>query len=178
MRRAHELNAGLAHDTSGQAPSVISSQCRELAGWAEHGGVLPARLAAHAGRCPRCADRVRLVNEVNAGLTLLRTQSLPANLHARANGRALRMLRRVARASSAAARLLAMRPHLSPWRRAQLHVMRVSLSGAAAVLALCARAGVNAGFDRTRDLGQQLASAHWERHIDPNHEWFEPPPTA
>ena len=40
------------------------------------------------------------------------------------------------------------------------------------------RIGVMAGFEHTRELGNQLAAAHWDRHIDPNHEFLDPPNLA
>jgi hypothetical protein len=109
---------------------------------------------------------------------MMRTRPVPNGLYARANTRALRMLRRAARASAAAARLLRMRPNLTPWQRAQLHVARVSLGAAAAMLLLVARAGVTTGLERTQSLGQKLASLHWDRHIDPDGEWLDPPNLA
>lgn len=157
------------------APEPCSPHCDEIARWSSRGGALPRRLAAHTRQCAACADRIRRVNQAHAALMLLRTARSPANLHARANGRALRMLRRAARASAAAGRLLAMRPNLTPWQRAQIHVARVSLSAAAALLTLVVRAGVLTGIERTQAMGEQLASAHWDRHIDPQGEWIEPP---
>jgi hypothetical protein len=103
---------------------------------------------------------------------LLRTDRVPTNTRARANGKALRMLRRAARASKAAHRLLRMRPDLSPWQRAQVHIARVSLASAAAVLLMLMRVGILSGFEHTHQLGQQLADAHWNRHIDPDGEFF------
>jgi hypothetical protein len=146
----------------------------DLADWSVRGGPLPARLASHVNTCPACADRVRRVNEVHASFTLLRTQSASPNLLARANGRALRMLRRAARASAAAERLLRMHPQLSTWQRAQVHMARMSLGAAAAVLVLCARMGILAGFEQTRQMGEQLAATHWERHIDPGGQFLGP----
>ncbi len=105
---------------------------------------------------------------------LLRTESAPPELAARANGRALRFLRRAARASAAADRLLKMRPGLAPWQRTQIHVARLSMAGAAAILMLVVRAGTIMGFEQTRVLGEQLAAIHWERHIDPGSEFLGP----
>ena len=153
-------------------PAARLCERPDLEAWAERGGPLPSRLAAHVEHCPACADRVRRVSQVHASLTLLGSQPLPANLHARANGRALRMLRRVTRASAAAADLLRTRPNLSPWQRAQIYIARASLSAVAAMIVLIIRVGIISGFERTEALGQALASAHWDRHIDPNHEWL------
>lgn len=146
----------------------------DMTAWSQNGGPLPTSLANHIATCPTCADRVRRVNQVHAGLTLLRTERVPTNTRARANGKALRMLRRAARASKAACRLLRMRPDLTPWQRAQVHVARVSLTSAAAVLLLLMRVGIFSGFEHTRQLGQQLADAHWQRHIDPDNEFLNP----
>lgn len=145
----------------------------DLAAWSTQGGPLPARLADHVAECPGCARQVCRVNQVHASLMLLSSQPLPPNLHARANGRALRMLRRVTRASAAATRLLRMRPDLPLWQRVQVHIARASLSAAAAVLVLMMRAGVLSGVKETQALGQTLASAHWDRHIDPTGEWLQ-----
>lgn len=170
MSRAYEHNCGPSQAT-GKLPA-----CRhpELDDWAVRGGPLPARLAEHVARCPACAEQVRRVNLVHASLMLARTQSAPVELTARANGRALRMLRRAARASAAAERLLRMRPGLSRWQRAQIQMARVSLAAAAAVIMLVIRTGTLVGVERTRQLGEQLATAHWDRHIDPQGEFLGP----
>lgn len=157
-------------DAAGPSPCVRA----DLANWTTRGGPLPVRLAAHIVSCPGCADRVRRVNQVHASLMLLRTQRAPAALNARANARALRFLRRAARASRAAARLLRMRPDLSRWQKAQVHAARMSLAAAAAVMILLIRTGTLMGFEQTRILGEQLAAAHWDRHIDPGGEFMGP----
>ncbi len=109
------------------------------------------------------SEQVRRMNEVQVGLTLLCTQAAPPDLLARANGRALRMLRRASRVSAAAERLLRVRPNLSRWQRAQLHLARVSIGAAAALLMLVVRAGLLNGFENTRQLGELLAEKHWQR---------------
>ncbi|HON67305.1 MAG TPA: hypothetical protein PLS23_12490, partial [Phycisphaerae bacterium] len=134
---------------------------------------LPLRLAAHLRECPACAERVRRVSEVHAGLMLLKTQTAPPALTARANARALRFLRRAARASRAADRLLRMQPGLNRWQRAQIHVARYSLGAAAALLLLVIRAGTIMGIEKTRALGEQFVDAQW-RHIDPDGKSFGP----
>lgn len=156
------------------ASGPVACERADLNDWASRGGPLPTRLAAHVAGCPGCAAKVRRVNEVHASLTLLRTQASPPELTARANGRALRMLRRAARASEAAERLLRMRPDLTPWQRAQVHMARVSLAAAAAIMLLILRTGTTLGFEKTRILGEQLAACHWERHIDPGGEFLGP----
>ena len=45
---------------------------------------------------------------------------------------------------------------------------------AAALLMLVMRTGLLSGVEHTRAVGQQLASAHWDRHIDPDGEWMGP----
>ncbi len=150
----------------------------DLLSWCERGGPLPARLAGHIQECAGCAERVRRASQVHLALTLLATQTAPSDLAVRANARALRFLRRAARASAAADRLLRMRPNLRPWQRAHLHLARLSLGAAAACLTLVARAGVLNSFEHTRVLGEYLATQHWQRHIDPAGEWLGPRPTA
>jgi hypothetical protein len=170
----------MSDDFKNRADSHLRSACEhsDLLKWSDKGGPLPRRLSAHIRLCPGCDEQVRRVNEVHTGLTLLRSQPIPRGLQGQANSRALRMLRRVVRASAAASRLLKMRPGLTPWQRAKLHIARISLGAVAAMLVLVTRAGINAGVKETRELGQRLAAAHWDRHIDPNHEWLDPPKMA
>ncbi len=148
---------------------------RLVESWAGSGGPLPHRLATHVIDCESCADRVRRVNQVHASLALLTTQRVPGRLANRANARALRMLRRAARASAAASRLLRIRPDLTPWQRAQVHLVRVSAGAVAAMLVLVVRVGAYRGLEHTRSAGEHLAAVHWDRHIDPDHEWLQPP---
>jgi hypothetical protein len=84
------------------------------------------------------------------------------------------MLRRIARASAKATRLLKTSPNLTPWQRARLHIARATLSAAAAGLILLLRTGIFTGFEKTQDYGETLASLHWDRHIDPDGEWMGP----
>ncbi|GMU24680.1 MAG: hypothetical protein AMXMBFR13_47530 [Phycisphaerae bacterium] len=65
-----------------------------------------------------------------------------------------------------------MRPELTRWQRAQVHLARVTCAAAAAVLVLVTRASVDRGLARTRTMGEVLAERHWERHIDPGREWL------
>jgi hypothetical protein len=159
----------VAHETCARA---------DLADWSDRGGPLPARLAEHVLHCSDCAEQVRRVSEVHAGLTLLCTQTPPADLPARANARALRFLRRAARATAAAQRLLRMRPDLTPYQRAYVHFARLSVGAAAACVMLGMRVGVLSGVEQTRQLGEQLAQLHWQRHIDPDNEWLGPRATT
>lgn len=159
---------------TGHSPAPSACRRADLEAWADRGGPLPARLARHVRECDACAAHVRRVSEIHVGLTLLCTQSPPTSLSARANGRVLRFLRRAARASEAAHRLLRMRPEMSPYQRAYVHMARLSVGVAAALVMLVVRTGLITGFEETRNLGEQLAEKHWERHIDPNGEWFGP----
>lgn len=170
------MSRAMEHNRDHDAVPLESAACRRVAtdDWAARGGPLPTRLAAHVAGCPDCAEMVRRVSHVHASLMLLRTQAAPADLNARANARALRMLRRAARASTAARRLLQMRPDLSRWQRTQIQVARLSLTAAAAVMMLVLRTGTLMGFEQTRLLTEQLAAAHWDRHIDPQGEFLGP----
>ena len=173
-----ELNP--ARRTPSVAAHIPAGACEraDLNDWAGRGGPLPASLAAHVAHCHACAAKVRQISQVHAALGLIRTEALPADLTARANGRALRMLRRAARATAAAERLLRMRPNLSIWQRTQIYAARFSLTAAAAGLTLIVRFGLFSGFEQTREMGRTLAMRHWERHIDGTGEWLGPPPSA
>lgn len=146
--------------------------------WISRGGPLPARLTDHARSCPVCAERIRQINRVHAGLTLLGAQAVPVRTTSAANLRAMRMLRVAVRRSAAAARLLRSRPRLSWAQRAQLHMTRMTLASAAAGLMVVLRFGAIAGWERVEADGQRLAAAHWERHVDPTGEWMGPPPVV
>jgi len=141
---------------------------KALANWSVDGGPLPIRLSEHVKRCAACQAQVDRVNRVQASLTLLQTQALPPNLHARANGRALRLLRRAERASAAARELLCCRPDLPYWQRIQFQVTRLTCGVAATFLLLMIRTGVIHAAEETRDMGQTLAAMYADRHIDPD----------
>ncbi len=177
MRRFSNPSSRPKH-TSEQGLSLSGCSRPDLLKWSDTGGSLPRRLSDHIRLCPGCAEQVRRVSTVHAGLTLLTNQPLPHELQGRASSRALRMLRRVARASREAGRLLRMRPNLSPWQRVKLRIAQGCLGAVAAVLVLVVRAGMVAGFEETRELGKQLAAAHWDRHIDPDNEFLDPPSLA
>ncbi|MBP7936594.1 MAG: hypothetical protein KA354_18285 [Phycisphaerae bacterium] len=146
------------------------ASCRrgDLAKWSAEGGPLPARLSRHIELCPACRAQVSRVNRVQASLTLLQGQALPPNLHARANGRALRLLRRAERASAAARDLLHRRPDLPYWQRIQFQITRLSCGVAAALLLLVIRVGVVHAAEETREWGETLAAMYADRHINPD----------
>lgn len=154
--------------------------CRfpELDRWIDRGGVMPTSLVEHALACDACAERIRRINRVNAGLTLLGAQPVPIRSVSAANQRAMRMLRVTVRRSEAAKRLLKSRPRLSLTQRVQLQMTRATLTAAAAGLMIVLRVGALAGWERVEADGERLALAHWERHVDPTGEWMGPPPVA
>jgi hypothetical protein len=157
------LNPHIEKDRSGTAGrSAPPCDRTDLANWTSRGGPLPLRLQLHVARCPGCEAQVRRVNRLHASFALLRTQAAAPDLLARANGRALRMLRRAARASAAAQRLLVSRPNLTVLQRVHIHAARLSLSAVAAGLALLVRAGLLAGIDQTRTLDKYLATRNWD----------------
>lgn len=172
---SHRLQTGRTLKAHRLQTGATPCERADLADWSVRGGPLPRSLAVHVRECDACAERIRRVGEVHASLMLLRTQMLPPALCRRTHRRSLRWLETAARRSSQARRLLTMRPNLSPWQRAQLHLTRVSFGAAAAMLMLVARSGVQSGLEQAREAGEQLASVHWERHIDPDNEWLEPP---
>ena len=160
-----------------QPAKCVSPLC-DAAAWddvIDHGGPLPSRLLLHIAECPACAKRVRQVNEVRAGLTLLRTQTVPRQLVPRTHGKALLMLRRATRASAAAKLMLDARPHLRWGQRVHLHVARASMAAVAAVLLIMVRFSFRMGTEQTVRISEQLAQLHFERHQDANGEWLKPP---
>lgn len=167
-------------DSANQTRVPAAKSCEPAAGcdrsdlraWSERGGRLPRSLAAHILECPACARRVHAINTVLTGLSLINAQPVPLRTRRLANERALRFLQRAARASAAAQRLLRTNPNLTFWQRAWIHGGRLALSATAAAIVLLMRIGVIAGFEETRNLGEQMAAAHWERHIDPTGEWL------
>ncbi|MHC4442206.1 MAG: hypothetical protein ACYTF1_16380 [Planctomycetota bacterium] len=174
MIRANHMNEPNCNPPADHNRASPACERRDLTDWATRGGKLPAPLADHIRDCPGCAGQVRRVNQTHAALSLLRTQAVPRTCWSKSNNRALRMLRRIARASAKATRLLKTSPNLTPWQRARLHIARATLSAAAAGLILLLRTGIFTGFEKTQDYGETLASLHWDRHIDPDGEWMGP----
>ncbi|UCD28234.1 MAG: hypothetical protein JSV03_14265 [Planctomycetota bacterium] len=174
MSRADDLRIKSMNQPADTTGMPSACQRRDLTDWSLRGGKLPALLAWHIDECPGCARQVRRVNQTHASLALLRTQPTPRQFWTKSNNRALRMLRRIARASAKANHLLRIGPNLSRWQRARIHIARASLGAAAAFLIMFMRAGVFTGLEKTQDYGEALASLHWERHIDPDGEWFGP----
>jgi len=174
MNRADEMYKNNMNQPDKNTGLTQACNRRDLAKWSQRGGPLPGKLADHVTKCPACAHQVRSINQTYASITMLRNQPTPKQFYAKSNNRALKMLKRITRASEKAKHLLTFSPNLSPWQRAQLYVARVSLSAAAAVIILAIRAGTLTGFDKTQEYGETLASLHWERHIDPDGEWFGP----
>lgn len=180
----HQLKIVLSDESPHERVRIADGQpCRraDLEAWSIDGGPLPPRLARHVMECSKCSAYVRRVSEVQAGLTLLCTQTAPPDLTARANGRALRFLKRAARASAAAERLLRMRPDLTRAQRLYIHGARISVGVAAAALTLLLRFGVMTGFERAREIGDTLADRqwqHWQKEADPSGEWIGRRPTV
>lgn len=147
----------------GRATESLGCGRRDLMRWADRGGPLPSSLERHIRRCNDCAQAVRRCKEVHAGLTLLRTQTMPVGVVPEGQSGALRMLRRTERASKAALRMLQSKRNLTPWQRAQLQVTRLSMGAAAALLVLVVRTGVIGGIEKAHTTGTTLADRYYSQ---------------
>ncbi|MBN1346246.1 MAG: hypothetical protein JXQ73_26390 [Phycisphaerae bacterium] len=148
-----------------QARRVCPSR-RALMRWTDRGGSLPAQLSEHVTSCPRCAKWVSRIARVQAALTLLTTDAAPQGILARANQKALRMLARSLREDEQALRLSQAQPNAGLWPLLEGPLHRTVAGAAAAVILLSLQTSVASGMERTRDLAQPLADAHFQRHID------------
>ncbi len=147
---------------------------RDLERWTDYGGPLPMSLASHLQRCDGCANYVRRVSKVHSSLTLIRTHSMPQRVLPGGNTRALRMLRRIVRASDEATRAVAGKPGLTTLQRVQLHVTRLSAGFAAAAILLVMRVGIVGGIEHVQNVGENLAESYWDNHSDPENDWLRP----
>ncbi len=139
---------------------------RALLRWIDKGGPIPARLAEHAGTCPKCHKWALRIVRVQGALTLLAMDAPPSGIVGRANEKALRMLARDLREGRAASKLRQAKARPPLWFRFEGPLARAAGAAIAAMIILSLRAGVTTGIDRTRDLAQPLADAHYHRHID------------
>ncbi len=121
----------------------------------------------HMAECPECAALAAQIGSVHAGLLLMRGQIPRQDLLARANQRALRFLRRVARATRAAERLRHARPQTSTWDRVRPYAVRYGSSAAAALLMILLRTGVFEAFDDDVALAERVVAHYVETYIDP-----------
>ena len=172
-KRRNHMNSEASLRLVLPAPKDAPCDRRDLVRWTDRGGPMPRRLARHLDGCPPCSAYARRISRVHTTLNGLRAAPTPMSLFERTGQKALRMLRRAVRASEDARRALRARPNLSTWQRAQLHVARVSMSAAAALLMLVTRTVVQDGVEQTRAAGEVLAQTHWERHIDPDGAWLD-----
>lgn len=136
----------------------------------EHSPRVPPRSAARSSMAdtsrPAQPPPVPMANRarLRSAMDLLQGTSPPPRLLARANARALRMLRRTIRASEEARQLLHDTPRMD--RRFVVHRLRqVALSSAAVIAMVILRMGMLTGLEEGRRLTELLAQTHVDRHI-------------
>ena len=129
-------------------------------------------LATHLAQCPSCRRLADDLGQVTAILSEWQGQRQPRNLLDRANLHALRILRRVVRASEEARKLTHPERRRSIIPLLRQPIRRLGLSAAAALVLICFRAGWLNGWNEGRQLAQRLAQVHLERHvIHDSQEW-------
>jgi len=124
------------------------------------------RLSDHIAECPRCQRRLAMVNCVELGLTLIKTQPLKIGLLSLANNRALDVLKHSLRyapkstilrnAKSDTNRLEKMRPGLE----------RVLNAAACVFVVLMIKTGVSNSLLDYKEQGEAVIHNYYARNLD------------
>ena len=124
------------------------------------------RLGDHVAQCPRCQRRLAMINRVELGLTLIKTQPLETGLLARANNQALDVLKHSLRyapkstvlrnAKSDTNRLEKMRPGLE----------RALNAAACVFVVIMIKTGTSNSLLDYKDQGEAVIHNYYARNLD------------
>jgi hypothetical protein len=143
---------------------------------------LTERLSDHVAHCPRCQRRLAMVNRVELALTLVKTQPLSMGLLARANHKALDVLKHSLRNAPKSAALRIAKADLSRLEKIQPGFERILNVAACVFVVLMIKTGISHSLLDYKEQGEAVIENYYARHLDSQlfDDIFpkDPPPSA
>jgi hypothetical protein len=134
--------------------------------WDALGSRVLERLSHHVSHCPRCQQRLAIVNRVEIAMMLIKTQPLDAGLLARANNKALDTLKHSLRKAPQSAALRTTQPDLSRFEKIRPGLERVMNTAACLFVVLMIKTGISSSLIDYREQGETVIHNYYARNLD------------
>ena len=147
------------------------NQCRSMRN--ERCGVIRSvkmrlleRLSDHIAECPRCQRRLAMVNRVELGLMLMKTQPLEIGLLSRANNQALDVLKHSLRYAPKSAVLRNAKSDTNRLEKMRPGLERVMNAAACVFVVLMIKTGVSNSLLDYKQQGEAVIENYYARNLD------------
>lgn len=127
---------------------------------------LTERLSDHVAHCPRCRQRLAMVNRVELALTLVQTQPLNVGLLARANNKALDILKHSLRNAPKSAALRIAKTDLSRLEKMRPGLERVLNAAACVFVIFMIKTGISRSLLDYKEQGEAVIKNYYARNLD------------
>ena len=134
--------------------------------WAALKQRLSQRLSDHIADCPRCRQRLAMVNRVEVALILLKTQPHPLDLLARANTRAVGVLNHSLRQRPQSEKLRHSIPDQHWVEKKRPLIERLFHVAACLFVVLMVRMGVTSSLADVQTRGKTALHNYYARNLD------------
>lgn len=147
-----------------------SNLCRKIrgpqGGWAILKERLRQRLGDHIATCPRCQKRLALANRVEVAVSLLKSQPHELNLLARANAKAIGVLKHSLRNAPQTRQLRQSKPDFNWIEKKRPAVERLFNVAACLFVVLMIRMGVFSSMTDVQAKGKTALHNYYARNLD------------
>ena len=124
------------------------------------------RLNDHVAHCPRCQQRLAIVNRVEIAMMLMKTQPQDLGLLARANSKALDTLKHSLRNAPQSAVLRTAQVDQSRFEKIRPGLERVMNTAACLFVVLMIKTGVSSSLTDYRRQGEAAIHNYYARNLD------------
>ena len=134
--------------------------------WASLKGRMRDRLSDHIATCPRCQNRLALVNRVELTFGLLKSQPHDMDLLARANTKAIGVLKHSLRDAPRSEELRHSRPEQNWLEKKRPVIERVLNIAACLFIVVMIRMGVTSSLTDVKNKGETALHNYYARNLD------------
>ncbi|MCK4998366.1 MAG: hypothetical protein KAS23_02485 [Anaerohalosphaera sp.] len=134
--------------------------------WNNYKQRLLERLSDHVSGCPRCQRRMAMVNRVELGLMLMKTQPLDIELLSQANNRTLDVLKHALRYAPKSVSLRNARSDTRRFEKMRPGLERVLNAAACLFIVIMIRSGVSNSLLDCKNQGQTAFENYYARNLD------------
>ena len=129
-------------------------------------GFLNLWLTDHITRCPRCQRKLAAVNRVEIAMMLMKTQPQDLGLLARANSKALDMLKHSLRYAPQSAGLRTMRADQNRLEKIRPGLERVMNTAACIFIVFMIKTGISQSLLDYKEQGETAIKNYYTRNLD------------
>ncbi len=148
-----------------------ANQCSELRKsrtniWGSWWRRVMEQLSDHVANCPRCQRRLAMKNRVELALMLIKSQPLNMGLLARANNKALNILKHSLRNAPKSVALRAARTDLTRLKKIHISMERVLNVAACVFVVIMIKAGQSNSLLNYQKQGKTAIKNYYARNLD------------